>query len=144
MGDPPHEGRARPGRARLVGIATSALVHRFGISDLDASFAALSDATRRDIIRTLMQKPMRAGQLAACVSMSPQALSRHLRVLRKTGLVVEQGLEKDARVRIYSVRAIALEPVQEWLWQIEGLWRRQLESFKNYAEIAHRGRRTRS
>jgi DNA-binding transcriptional ArsR family regulator len=118
-------------------------VHRLGISDLDASFAALSDATRRDIIRTLMHKPRRAGELALCVAMTPQALSRHLRVLRKTGLIVEQGLEKDARVRIYSVRPIALEPVQEWLWQIGELWRRQLQSFKTY-ESTHRTRRSRS
>lgn len=119
-------------------------MHRPGISDLDASFAALSDSTRRDIIRTLMHKPRRAGELAQCVAMSPQALSRHLRVLRKTGLIVEQGLEKDARVRIYSARPIALEPVQEWLWQIDELWRRQLQSFKTYGESTHRIRRSRS
>jgi DNA-binding transcriptional ArsR family regulator len=95
---------------------------------LDASFAALADSTRRDIIRALLQKPRRAGELAQYLAMSPPALSRHLRVLRKTGLIVEQGLEQDARVRIYSVRPIALEPVQEWLWQIEELWRRQLLS----------------
>jgi len=116
-------------------------MHRYG--DLDASFAALSDATRRDVIRALLQKPRRAGELAQYVAMSPQALSRHLRVLRKAGLVVEQGLEEDARVRIYSVRPIALEPVQEWLWQVEDIWRRQFQSFKPYAESTHRGRRTR-
>jgi DNA-binding transcriptional ArsR family regulator len=127
-----------------VGGAASALVQRSGRSDLDASFAALADATRRDMIRALLHKPRRAGELAEHVAMSPQALSRHLRVLRKAGLVVEQGLEKDARVRIYSVRPIALEPVQEWLWQVEDIWRRQLQSFKVYAESAHRGRRTRS
>jgi DNA-binding transcriptional ArsR family regulator len=116
-------------------------MHRYG--DLDASFAALSDGTRRDVIRALLQKPRRAGELARYVAMSPQALSRHLRVLRKAGLVVEQGLEEDARVRIYTVRPIALEPVQEWLWQVEDLWRRQLQSFKTYAESTHRIRRTR-
>jgi DNA-binding transcriptional ArsR family regulator len=117
---------------------------RRGISDLDASFAALSDSTRRDIVRMLLYKPLRAGELAESVEMSPQALSRHLRVLRKVGLVVEQTLEKDARVRIYSVRMVALQPVQEWLWHMDGLWRQQPESFKSYAESTHRGRRTRS
>jgi DNA-binding transcriptional ArsR family regulator len=126
-----------------VGRATGALVQRSAPTDLDASFAALSDATRRDVIRALLHKPRRAGELAQYVAMSPQALSRHLRVLRKAGLVVEQGLEEDARVRIYSVRPIALEPVQEWLWQVEDIWRRQLQSFKTYAESTHRGRRTR-
>jgi DNA-binding transcriptional ArsR family regulator len=119
-------------------------MHRLGTWDLDACFAALADGTRRDIIRTLLRKPRRAGELAQHIAVSPQALSRHLRVLRKLGLVVEQGLDEDARVRIYSVRPIALEPVQEWLWQVEDLWRRQLQSFKTYAETTHRARRTRS
>jgi len=110
-------------------------LHCSGPSELDASFAALSDSTRRDIIRTLLHKPRRAGELAGCVAMSPQALSRHLRVLRKTGLVVEQGLKEDARVRIYSVSALGLEPVQEWLWRIEELCQRQLHT--------HRPRRSR-
>jgi DNA-binding transcriptional ArsR family regulator len=119
-------------------------MQRSGRSDLDASFAALSDATRREMIRALLHKPRRAGELAQYVAMSPQALSRHLRVLRKAGLIVEQGLEEDARVRVYSVRPVALEPVQEWLWLVEDIWRRQLQSFKTYAESTHRGRRTRS
>ena len=119
-------------------------MHRSGIYDLDACIAALSDSTRRAIVHTLLYKPLRAGELAESVEMSPQALSRHLRVLRKVGLVVEHGLERDARVRIYSARLVALEPLQEWLWAIEGLWRQQLESFKGYAESTHRTRRSRS
>ncbi len=82
---------------------------------LNAAFGALSDATRREMIRLLLQKPRRAGELAQCVEMSPQALSRHLRVLRKAGLVSEHGIENDARVRIYSVEATALQPVQHWM-----------------------------
>jgi DNA-binding transcriptional ArsR family regulator len=119
-------------------------MQRLGSWDLDACFSALSDGTRRDIIRSLLHKPRRAGELAQYVAVSPQALSRHLRVLRKVGLVVEQGLEDDARVRIYTVRPVALEPVQEWLWQVEDLWQRQLQSFKTYAESKHRNRRARS
>lgn len=117
-------------------------MHRSLTADLDASFAALSDATRREMIRTLLHKPRRAGELAGCVSMSPQALSRHLRVLRKAGLIVEEGLEDDARVRIYSVHPGAFEPVQQWLAQVEDLWHRQLQAFKTYAENTHRKRRS--
>jgi len=108
---------------------------------LSAAFGALSDASRREMIRLLLQKPRRAGDLAECVDMSPQALSRHLRVLRKAGLVSEQGIANDARVRIYSVHASAFEPVQQWMAQVENLWRRQLHAFKTYAEIPGRSRR---
>jgi DNA-binding transcriptional ArsR family regulator len=106
--------------------------------NLDAAFTALSDASRREMIRMLLQKPRRAGELAQCIEMSPQALSRHLRVLRKAGLVSEQGIEQDARVRIYSVHPAAFKPVQQWMAQVEDLWRRQLHAFKAFAESPRR------
>jgi len=135
VGGAAHAQRAEPLKTR---------VNRSGTYDVDACFIALADSTRRDIVRTLLYKPLRAGELAEAVEMSPQALSRHLRVLRKVGLVVERGLEKDARVRIYSTRLVALEPVQEWLWHMGNLWQKQLESFEGYAESPHRTRRSRS
>ena len=60
---------------------------------LDSAFTALSDSTRRAVIRALLKKPLRAGELAESVEMTPPALSRHLRVLRKAGLIVEEGVE---------------------------------------------------
>jgi DNA-binding transcriptional ArsR family regulator len=107
---------------------------------LDATFAALADASRREMIRALLHKPRRAGELAQFVSMSPQALSRHLRVLRRAGLVEEEGIESDARVRLYRVHSAAFEPVQHWMKHIEELWHRQLQSFKAYAENIQRTR----
>jgi DNA-binding transcriptional ArsR family regulator len=108
---------------------------------LDAAFLALSDANRRDMIRTLLHKPRRAGELAETVSMSPQALSRHLRVLRRAGLVVEEGIETDARVRMYRVHPDAFAPIEAWLAEVEEVWRRQLQAFKAYAESAQRTRK---
>jgi DNA-binding transcriptional ArsR family regulator len=93
------------------------------------------------MIRMLLHKPRRAGELAASIDMSPQALSRHLRVLRRAGLVAEEGIEDDARVRIYSVHPAAFQPVQQWLSQAEELWRGQLHAFKSYAESFQRGRK---
>ena len=108
---------------------------------LDAAFAALADTTRREMIRNLLQKPRRAGELADLVAMSPQALSRHLRVLRKAGLVLDEGIDADARVRVYSVHPDAFVPVQSWLAEVEDMWRRQLQSFKAYAENLPRQRK---
>lgn len=87
-------------------------------SKLDALFAALSDPVRRAVIRELIKRPRRAGELARQVSMSAPALSRHLRVLRRTGLIVEKSIEVDARVRIYRVRPAAFNPMRKWLAQI--------------------------
>jgi DNA-binding transcriptional ArsR family regulator len=112
--------------------------------NLDAAFSALSDASRREMIRTLLHRPQRAGELAQSVNMSPQALSRHLRMLRKAGLVFEEGVENDARVRVYNVHPAAFQPVQQWLAQAEELWRAQLHAFKTYAESSPRNRKTKA
>jgi DNA-binding transcriptional ArsR family regulator len=119
-------------------LSGSSMERRSPAPQLDATFAALSDASRREMIRMLLRKPRRAGELAECVDMSPQALSRHLRVLRKAGLVSEHGIDNDARVRIYSVHPAAFQPVQQWMAQVESLWRRQLLAFKEFAENPQR------
>jgi DNA-binding transcriptional ArsR family regulator len=103
---------------------------------LDSAFTALADPTRRAVIRALLQKPRRAGELASFVRMSPPALSRHLRVLRRAGLIVEHSVEDDARVRVYGVDPHAFSPVRSWLEQVEALWHTQLEAFKAHAERA--------
>ena len=135
-----HPAPAQPAGAL---IATGIVDQRRVKPELDAAFAALSDSSRREMIRMLLHKPKRAGELAESVDMSPQALSRHLRVLRKAGLVWEEGIEADARVRVYSVHPAAFQPVQQWLAQIEELWRAQLHAFKSYAENSQRGRKPR-
>lgn len=103
-------------------------------ADLDAAFAALADPTRRAVIRELLRAPLRAGELAARVRMSPPALSRHLRVLREAGLIVEDGVEHDARVSLYKLDLDALSPVRRWLDEAQAHWLEQLASFKQYAE----------
>ena len=108
---------------------------------LDAAFAALADPTRRAVIRALLRRPHRAGELAAAVAMSPPALSRHLRVLRGAGLIVDAGLEEDARVRVFSVAPAAFVPMRDWLGQVEDLWREQLHAFKAHAERSRRARK---
>jgi DNA-binding transcriptional ArsR family regulator len=109
--------------------------------NLDAAFAALADPTRRAVIRALLRKPHRAGELAEAVAMSPPALSRHLRVLRSAGLIVDEGVEQDARVRVFSVDPGAFAPMRDWLGQIEDLWQEQLQAFKTYAERSRRRRK---
>jgi DNA-binding transcriptional ArsR family regulator len=110
---------------------------------LDAAIAALGDATRRKVIGVLLRRPHRAGELARALAISPPALSRHLRQLRRSGLIVDSGVERDARVRVYTLNPGALAPLRSWLDQVEGLWRDQLQAFKAHAERSHdrRGRR---
>lgn len=101
---------------------------------LDQTFIALADPTRRKVLELLRKKPQRAGDLAAAFDMVPPAMSRHLRVLRTTGLVEESGLPEDARVRVYRLRAEPFAELRAWLEEIEAFWSDQLSAFKAHAE----------
>jgi len=103
-------------------------------STLDRTFAALADPTRRGVVELLRNEPHRAGELAAAFAMSPPAMSRHLRVLRKTGLVEESELDHDARVRVYRLRRERFTELRDWIAHVEKFWSDQLESFKAHAE----------
>lgn len=102
--------------------------------NLDVAFSALSDPTRRTIIRALVHRPRRSGELAEYVNMSAPALSRHLRVLRRAGMIIEGGIPHDARVRIYRLAPEAFVSARTWLTEIEEFWTDQLQSFKQHAD----------
>jgi DNA-binding transcriptional ArsR family regulator len=108
------------------------------ITTVDATLSALADPTRRQVVQALLKQPRRAGELAAMVGLTPPALSRHLRVLRRCGVIVEQGVEHDARVRVYALSRSAFTPLRDWLEQVENLWETQLRAFKAHAERTRR------
>lgn len=110
--------------------------------DLDKTFSALADPTRRRVVELLRKKPRRAGDLAAAFGMSAPAMSRHLRVLRRTRLVEEDSLEEDARVRVYRLRRERFAALRGWLDEVEAFWGGQLEAFKEHAERTRKGRRS--
>lgn len=82
----------------------------------------------------LRQRPLAAGELARELSLAPPAMSRHLRVLRQSGLVEEAHPTFDARVRIYSLRLEPMAGLKVWLEETERLWADQLGAFKAYVE----------
>ena len=108
-------------------------------TSLDGTLAALADPTRRRVVDRLRRRPQRAGELASAFRMSAPAMSRHLRVLRQSGLVEEERVDDDARVRIYRLRPKPFKELQQWLIQLESIWTEQLGSFKAHAEKARKG-----
>jgi DNA-binding transcriptional ArsR family regulator len=68
-------------------------------------------------------------------------MSRHLRVLRRAGLVAQEALEDDARARLVSLRTEPLTRLRAWVEDVEAMWADQLEAFKVHAERVHRRRR---
>lgn len=96
---------------------------------VDELFAALADPARRRAIEILGEKPRRAGELAELLDLPAPAMSRHLKALKTSGLVMESHPEVDARVRVYALNAPRLSELKEWLEKAEQMWAGQLSSF---------------
>lgn len=101
---------------------------------LDRTLAALADPHRRRVVDLLRERPHRAGELAQAARISFPAMSRHLRTLRKSGVVEEDRDEYDSRVRIYRLRPDAMAELKAWLAETDALWARQLSAFKAHLQ----------
>jgi DNA-binding transcriptional ArsR family regulator len=109
--------------------------------NLDTTLAALADPTRRRVVDLLRERPRRAGELAETAEMSAPAMSRHLRVLRASGLVETELVGQDARLRIYRLRPEPFDALETWLEQVQAFWTEQLDAFKAHAERTRKGKR---
>ena len=101
-------------------------------------FEVLADPRRRQVVQLLGSRPRRAGELADAAGMSPPAMSRHLRVLLEAGIVEDERVPDDARLRIFKLRPQSLVAVQAFLDQLQAEWNVQLKSFKRHVEGRHR------
>ena len=108
------------------------------VNHLDETFAALADPTRRQVVELLRDGPRRATDIARHLDMSRPAMSRHLKVLRTSGLVDVELAEVDARERVYRLRQERFVGLQAWLDQVQAFWTEQLVSFKRHAESPRR------
>jgi DNA-binding transcriptional ArsR family regulator len=108
---------------------------------VDTTLEALADPKRRGVIELLRRSPRRAGELAHELGVPRPVMSKHLKVLRTTGLIEPRGDEADARARIYCLRREPFVQLRTWLENIERLWSLELASFKAHAEATRSKRR---
>jgi DNA-binding transcriptional ArsR family regulator len=101
---------------------------------VDRFFEVLADPTRRQVVRLLGEGPQRAGRLAAATGVSSPAMSRHLRILLSAGLVTDERVAEDARVRVFRLRPEPVVAVQAWLDQVQAHWQENLGAFKRHVE----------
>jgi DNA-binding transcriptional ArsR family regulator len=104
---------------------------------MEAVLRALADDSRRRMLEALTGGPATAGDLAALLPIARPGVSRHLRVLRETGLV---EVRQEAQRRVYSLRAEPLAEVDEWLGRYRAFWQQRLDAL--HTEVA-RGKRER-
>jgi DNA-binding transcriptional ArsR family regulator len=100
-------------------------------SDGDAVFAAIADPTRRNIVQRLRGNRLTAGELARGFRISRPAVSKHVRVLVRAGLLREQ---RQGRHRLYELDPAPLHVVDAWVSQYREFWRGNLQGLKNYVE----------
>jgi DNA-binding transcriptional ArsR family regulator len=103
------------------------------VSDLDGTLAALADPTRRRIVELLRERPRRAGELSAAFDISAPAVSRHLRILRHSGLIEERATGADARLRIYQLCHGRFATLRDWLGELEAFGEDPAEVFAERA-----------
>jgi DNA-binding transcriptional ArsR family regulator len=98
---------------------------------LDATFGALSDATRRGILSRLAQGESSVSDLAAPYKMSLPAVSKHLRVLESAGLIARH---KDGRVHRCRLNPAPMKSAAEWIEHYKQFWEDQFDSLAAYLE----------
>jgi DNA-binding transcriptional ArsR family regulator len=103
-------------------------------SELAPVLTALSDPTRQRVIQLLSEGPRRAGELAAAAGTSAPAMSRHLRILLRAGIVADERPPNDARTRVFWLRPESITPVRDWLDDLQAASDEQLASFKRHVE----------
>ena len=109
---------------------------------MDDLAAAIADPVRRDILVMLRDQRLAAGQIAARFAISRPAVSRHLRVLRESGLVRDRLV---GRQRFYELDVSQFAGLIEWLDQftLAANWRRRLDALETEVHRTRRERRRR-
>jgi len=108
---------------------------RFGSVDV---VGAIADPVRRDILTMLRRGPRPAGAIAGAFEISRPAVSRHLRILRETGLVVGQH---HGRERHYRLDLAPLAELDAWLAQLRHGWSVNLDALETEVYRTRRERR---
>ncbi len=101
------------------------------MSQLDLTFSALADPTRRSILARLGDGEATVGELARPFNVSRPAISKHLRVLERAGLVRR---ERDGRLSRCELDASPLRAAADWVGYYRKFWEGQLGSLSRYLE----------
>ena len=99
---------------------------------LSATFAALADPTRRAILARLALGQTSVTELAEPFQMSLPAVSKHLKVLERAGLITRG---RDAQMRPCRIEAKALQEADAWLEEYRRLWEERLDRLDDYLRV---------
>ena len=98
---------------------------------LSTTFAALADPTRRAILASLLLGERSVSELAEPFEMSMPAVSKHLRVLERAGLIVQR---RDAQWRRCRIEGGPLKEVSDWTGRYRQVWEERLDRLDEYVQ----------
>jgi len=98
---------------------------------LSATFSALADPTRRAILARLASGEATVNQLAEPFQMSLPAVSKHLKVLERAGLI---SRSREAQWRPRRIQPAPLKDVSDWVESYRQLWEERLDRLGNYLQ----------
>ena len=107
------------------------MAHAQASHNLDRVFAALSDPTRRAILARLVTGECSVTELAEPFDMSMPAVSKHLRVLERAGLIARG---REAQWRPCRIDAGPLKEVAEWTERYRHIWESRLNRLESYLQ----------
>ncbi len=96
---------------------------------LDAAFAALADPTRRAIVSRLAQGDATVNELAAPFTMSLPGISKHLKVLERSGLISRR---RDAQFRPCHLEVDALDGALDWIDEHRRIWEQRFDKLDTH------------
>jgi DNA-binding transcriptional ArsR family regulator len=112
------------------------MVHRSAAA-LDDIFSAIADPTRRAILKQLARSPARVTDIAKNFPVSLNAVSKHLIVLQRAGLVRQDAQGRD---RICTLNAQPLREASAWIDEMRAFWEVRLDALERHLVDRRRGK----
>jgi DNA-binding transcriptional ArsR family regulator len=103
------------------------------------AFNAVAEPRRRQILDLLARGERPVNDVVASLGLAQPQVSKHLRVLRKVGLV---SVRSSGQHRLYNLSAERLKPIHDWVRKFERFWDHQLDRIKQRAEAKANERST--
>jgi DNA-binding transcriptional ArsR family regulator len=95
------------------------------------TWTAVADPHRRAVLELLRERPRAVGELVEYLGLSQPGTSKHLRVLRKAGLV---SATPDGQRRVYALNGAALEELDQWLEPYRRFWLERLDALERHLD----------
>ncbi len=102
---------------------------KYSEQNLDLIFGALSDPTRRKILEKLSSDELMVTEIASDFAISLPAVSKHLKVLEKAGII---NRSKEGKVHKISVRKDSMDDAWKWIEQNKVIWEKRFDSLDKY------------